>query len=112
LKKRQIILGKKLMKIKLLFCILLSLGVVSMAWAVESASSLVPVQVAVDGKDAHDEAPSCIEQFDIQEEWPAADCSEITTECPLNEEGVTLKTASKLSCTEALTACHQNCEAE
>ena len=108
------------MKIKIL-CILLSLGVVSMAFAQNPASSLTPVQVAVGGDDdpeeEPEEAPSCLEQCEIQEEWCAADCIGLTDDCPLNEEGeptdcVTPKAACEQSCSEALAGCQQNCEAE
>ena len=108
------------MKIKVL-CILLSLGAVSMAFAKSPASSLTPVQVAVGGEDdaeeEPEEAPSCLEQCEIQEEWCAADCIELTDECPLSEAGelsdcVTPKAACEQSCSEALAACQQSCEAE
>ena len=109
------------MKITSLFFILLSLGVVSMAFAANPASSLTPVQVAVGGEDTAeeepDEAPSCLEQCDIQEEWCAADCSGLTDECPLNEEGeptecVTPKAACEQSCQEVLAACQEDCDVE
>ena len=104
------------MKINVL-CLLVSLGAVSLASAVEPASSSMSAPGAVDGEALPDEGPSCLGRCEIQEEWCAAECANLGDECPIDEAGqpiecVTPKAACEQTCSNALAACQQQCESE